>query len=52
LVSCSIAFLAVSQGLIGWILGVCFFFLALFNFFLIYRVRATLRGSLAGFSAV
>ncbi|KAF1784668.1 Golgi apparatus membrane protein TVP15 [Phytophthora cactorum] len=32
-----IAFLAVSQGWIGWILGVCFFFLALFNFFLIYR---------------
>ncbi|KUF96216.1 Translational activator GCN1 [Phytophthora nicotianae] len=32
-----IAFLAVSQGWIGWILGVCFFFLALFNFFLIHR---------------
>ncbi|KAE8897232.1 hypothetical protein PF005_g9431 [Phytophthora fragariae] len=32
-----IAFLAVSQGWIGWILGVCFFFLALFNFFLIRR---------------
>ncbi|KAL3667132.1 hypothetical protein V7S43_008071 [Phytophthora oleae] len=32
-----IAFLAISQGWIGWILGVCFFFLALFNFFLIYR---------------
>lgn len=32
-----IAFLAVSQGWIGWILGVCFLFLALFNFFLIHR---------------
>ncbi|KAI9913192.1 hypothetical protein PsorP6_004937 [Peronosclerospora sorghi] len=32
-----IAFLAVSQGWIGWIIGTCFFFLALFNFFLIYR---------------
>ncbi|KAE9001195.1 hypothetical protein PR003_g18031 [Phytophthora rubi] len=32
-----IAFLAVSQGWIGWVLGVCFFFLALFNFFLIRR---------------
>ncbi|RLN38124.1 hypothetical protein BBJ28_00009958 [Nothophytophthora sp. Chile5] len=35
-----IAFLAVSQGWIGWILGGCFFLLALFNFFLIYRVSA------------
>ncbi|KAG6584795.1 Golgi apparatus membrane protein TVP15 [Phytophthora cinnamomi] len=32
-----IAFLAISQGWIGWILGICFFFLALFNFFLIKR---------------
>ncbi|CEG48392.1 Golgi apparatus membrane protein TVP15 [Plasmopara halstedii] len=32
-----IAFLAVSQGWIGWILGMSFFFLALFNFFLIHR---------------
>ncbi|CAH0481873.1 unnamed protein product [Peronospora belbahrii] len=32
-----IAFLAVSQGWIGWIIGICFFFLALFNFFLINR---------------
>ncbi|OWZ20128.1 hypothetical protein PHMEG_0005514 [Phytophthora megakarya] len=32
-----IAFLAISQGWIGWILGVCFFFVALFNFFLIHR---------------
>ncbi|KAF4321344.1 hypothetical protein BBO99_00005040 [Phytophthora kernoviae] len=32
-----IAFLAFSQGWIGGILGVCFLFLALFNFFLIYR---------------
>ncbi|CAI5736841.1 unnamed protein product [Hyaloperonospora brassicae] len=33
----SIAFLAVSQGWIGWIIGLCFFFLALFNFFLINK---------------
>ncbi|CAI5702428.1 hypothetical protein KXD40_003395 [Peronospora effusa] len=32
-----IAFLAVSQGWIGWIIGICFFFLAFFNFFLINR---------------
>ncbi|TDH67368.1 hypothetical protein CCR75_005943 [Bremia lactucae] len=32
-----IAFLAISQGWVGWILGVCFFFLSLFNFFLIHR---------------
>jgi hypothetical protein len=27
----------VSQGWIGWIIGLCFFFLALFNFFLINK---------------
>ncbi|KAG7398066.1 hypothetical protein PHYBOEH_011797 [Phytophthora boehmeriae] len=32
-----IAFLAFSQGWIGGIIGVCFLFLALFNFFLIHR---------------
>lgn len=35
----SISFLAFSQGWIGCILGGAFFLLALFNFFLIYRVR-------------
>lgn len=36
---CRIAFLAFSQGWIGTLLGLFFFVLALFNFFLIYRVR-------------
>jgi hypothetical protein len=35
----SISFLAFSQGWIGCILGGAFLLLALFNFFLIYRVR-------------
>lgn len=37
----SISFLAFSQGWIGCILGGAFLLLALFNFFIIYRVRRT-----------
>lgn len=37
-----ISFLSFSQGTFGVIVGVLFFALAVFNFFLIYRVRRSL----------
>lgn len=38
-----ISFLSFSQGAFGVIVGILFFVLALFNFFLIYRVRGWYR---------